>query len=242
MSFRRWAAATSAGVLILLGLPATAAAAEDVDECADAGLVSSLLGECGLLGALLGGSGSDDEPADEPPSTPAPGHDTGPDGSESGGASDGTGTGGPDPADTTDSAAASNPTAGRSGGNTSGGDASSQTGTTSHPTDGTVDSADQLESVALAPEVPAAGPPPGSAEAATGSAAQEPALINPGQAIGPLSEIPRAVGPLAPDIADATPHRGRVVSAALALIAAGLVMAITGVVFAVRRTSAETQA
>jgi hypothetical protein len=99
---RRWAVALAAGMPLLVGTPVTAGA-DEADECADAGLINSLLGECGLLGGVLGGSDTGEDPGTESPSTPAPDGDGGSGGSSgstgstsgsAGGAGDSTSSGG----------------------------------------------------------------------------------------------------------------------------------------------------
>ena len=214
----------AAGVLLILGMPVTAAA-DDMDECADAGLISSVLGNCGVLGGLLGGSGLEDQPADETTSTPAPGDDVAPDYSGSGGSSGDT----------------SGETSGGTSGGTSGSTASTSGSGGPSATTGTAPAPAMSSSEMTSGSDGSAGPGDPAEQPAPGTGSTDPS-----QMVGPLSELPDGsrAGPPAhyPDSAGVTQASGgitgSVVGIALALIAAGVLSAVTGVSFAVRRTAA----
>ncbi|HEX6232742.1 MAG TPA: hypothetical protein VFZ63_06415 [Jiangellaceae bacterium] len=217
MRTRRWVAATAAGILLLAGAP-VAAAADEADECADAGLISSLLGKCGLLGAVFGGSESDDEPGAEEPSTPEPGEEDGTGGS--GGTSGGTSrTGLGDSGDTT---APSSGTGTSNGGST----ATDQRAAPTNAAPGSSTRGSARSSAASSAEADGSALAAGSAPRA-GRGAGFPA-----QVVGPLAPIPQDG-----DTADAAPLTRPVDGLTLALVAAGVLVAIAVVATARRRSA-----
>lgn len=228
MSLKRWAAAAAAGILLVICMPVSAIANE-TDECSDAGLISSLLGRCGLLGGL-GGS----DPADEDPDavdTTAPG---GPAGTDD---SDGT-SGGPS-GDTSGNSTGPDDSGGLSGTSTG----SSDPATSTAGTAGTSDATSGLLGTRTVGTSPA--DPPG-----IDSGAQYGGAVEPSKVVGALSELPDAphvAGPVEdfaeaagrPRVAETT---GPVVGVALTLITAGIFVAITGLWMAVWRSAGRAEA
>lgn len=234
MRMRRWAVALAAGMLLLVGTPVTAGA-DEADECADAGLINSLLGECGLLGGVLGGSDTGEDPGDESPSTPAPDGDGGSGGSSgstgstsgsAGGAGDSTSSGG---TGATSSTSGDTGTADATGESTTGRVAGSMDWTAggTASTAGT-ESASDLQ----ARDAGMLADPGGKSTSAAGAA-------DPAQVVGPLAHIPSSRADTTHAAGQVT---GRALGVALALIAAGLFIAITAVSIAVRRTAAKADA
>lgn len=220
MSLRRWAAATAAGILLVICMPVPAVANE-TDECADAGLISSLLGRCGLLGGLLGGS----DPADSDPDaveTTVPGDDGPADTDDSDGMSGG-------PPDDTSGSTGPDGSGGTNG--TPSGSSSSFTGT--HP---------------AAPSPPGISDS-GTAGGGGAERAQSAGSVDPSQVVGPLSElpdVPQVVSPVEefPEAAGTAQADGTgpVVGVALTLITAGIFVAITGWWMAIWRNAGRPEA
>lgn len=241
MSLQRWGAAMAAGVLLVICMPGSAIANES-DECADAGLISSLLGECGLLGGLLDGSDPAGEDPDPVPTT-----------------SPGDGTAGTDDSGDASGGPSSDTSGNSTGPDDSGGTSGALTGSSSDPADSTAGAAGTSDATSgsMGPigTLPAGSNPPGisdSGAAAGGAAgrAQSGESVEPSQVVGPLSELPdapQAVGPVEvfpeaagmPREAEST---GPVVGVALTLITAGIFVAITGWWMAIWRNAGKAQA
>jgi len=215
VSPKRWAAATAAGILLIICMPVSALASE-TDECADAGLISSLLGQCGPLGGLLGGS----DPVDQDPDAV---DTTGPDDDGSAGTDD---SGGP-----------SSDTPGSSTGpDDSGGTSGPASGSSSDPDDSTGSGSHGPSSARITDSGAAGG---------TGRS-QSGGTVEPAQIVGPLSELPDApqVEELsgAAGIPPVAESAGPVIGVALALITAGIFVAITGLWTAIWRNAGRADA
>lgn len=214
MSPKRWAAATAAGILLVICMPVPALANE-TDECADAGLISSLLGQCGLLGGLLGGS----DPVDLDP--------------------DAVDTTGPDddgPAGADDSGGPSSDTSGSSTGpDDSGGTSGAASGSSSDPANSTGSGSHG---------VPTAGAAGAAGRAQSGGTVEPAQIVGPlselpdaPQVVGQVEELPEAAG--IPPVAEST---GPVIGVALTLITAGIFVAITGLWTAIWRNAGRADA
>ena len=233
MSPKRWAAATAAGILLIICMPVSALASE-TDECADAGLISSLLGQCGRLGGLLGGS----DPVDQDPDAV---NTTGPDDDGSADTDDSGSPSGDTPGSSTgpdDSGGTSGPASGSSS------DPADSTGSGSHgaPTAGTAGTYDETSVTVTRPVGPSSARISDSG-AAGGAGVQSGGTVEPAQMVGPLSELsdaPQVVGQVEelseaiPPVAEST---GPVIGVALTLITAGIFVAITGLWTAIWRNA-----
>ena len=226
MSPKRWAAATAAGILLVICMPVSALGSE-TDECADAGLISSLLGQCGLLGGLLGGS----DPVDQNPDAV---NTTGPDDDGSADTDDSGSPSGDTPGSSTgpdDSGGTSGPASGSSS------DPADSTGSGSHgaPTAGTAGTSDETSVTVTRPVGPS------SARISDSGAAGR--TVEPAQMVGPLSELPDApqVAGQVEELSEAIPpvaeSTGPVIGVALTLITAGIFVAITGLWTAIWRNA-----
>jgi hypothetical protein len=236
VSLKRWGAATAAGVLLVICMPGSAIANE-TDECADAGLISSLLGECGLLGGLLGGS----DPADEDPD-PVP--TTSPDDGTGGTDDSGDVSGGPS-SDTSGNLTGPDDSGGTSGAPTGSSDPANSPAGTAGTSDATSGSMGPIGTS------PAGSNPPGISDSgAAAGRAQSGESVEPSQVVGPLSELPgapQAVGSVEvfPEAAGMPPEAestGPVVGVALTLITAGIFVAITAWWMAIWRNAGKAQA
>jgi hypothetical protein len=242
VSLKRWAAATAVGILLVIGMPVSAIANE-TDECADAGLISSLLWRCGALGGLLGGS----DPAPEDPDavdTTVP---------------DDNGTAGTDFSDGTSGGPSTDTSGNSTGPDDSGGTSGTPTGSSSDPTTstgsgspgapiaGTASTSDATSGFTGTRPV---GPSSGTATGGAAGRAQSAGSVVPSQVVGPLSELPDApqvAGPAEgfpeaagmPRVAEST---GPVVGVALTLITAGIFVAITGWWMAIWRNTGRSGA
>ena len=229
MNLRQWAAATAAGTLLVICLPGAAVASEP-DDCADAGLISSLLGSCGLLGGLLGGSdpaGEDPDPVDTPPGDAGDSDGTAPPGDTSG-------TTGPQ-----DSTSAIPP------GSSSYPDTSTGTGLRGAPAEGT---AGPTGPFPVAPSPAGSSLPPSGGSGTSAERAQSTSFVPPSRAVGPLVQLPpppRSVG-ADEDFTEAAavpqvPGTRPVVGVALILITAGIFVAITGLWVAIWRNAGRAE-
>lgn len=239
MSPKRWAAATAAGILLIICMPVSALASE-TDECADAGLISSLLGQCGLLGGLLSGS----DPVDQDPDavdTTGPDDDGSADTDDSGSPSSdrpGSSTG-PD-----DSGGMSGPASGSSS------DPAVSTGSGSHgaPTASTAGISDKTSVTVTRPVGPPSARISDSGAAGGAGRAQSGGTAEPAQMVGPLSELPNApqVAGQVEELSEAIPpvaeSTGPVIGVALTLITAGIFVAITGLWTAIWRNAGRADA
>ena len=245
MSPKRWAAATAAGIVLVICMPVSALATE-TDECADAGLISSLLGQCGLLGGLLGGS----DPVDQDPDAV---DTTGPDDDEPASIDDSAGTSGGPSSDTSgsstrpdDSGTTSGPASGSSP------DPADSTGSGSHsvPTGGAAGTSDESSVTGTRPVGPSSARISDSGAAGAAGRAQSGESVEPSQMVGPFSELPD-VPPLAGQVEELTEaagiprvaeRTGPVVGVALTLITAGIFVAATGLWTAIWRNAGRADA
>ena len=218
MSPKRWAAATAAGIVLVICMPVSALATE-TDECADAGLISSLLGQCGLLGGLLGGS----DPVDQDPDAV---DTTGPDDDEPASIDDSAGTSGGPSSDTSGSS---------TGPDDSGGTSGAASGLSSDPANSTGSGS---------PGVPTAGAAGAAGRAQSGGTVEPAQIVGPlselpdaPQVVGQVEELPEAAG--IPPVAEST---GPVIGVALTLITAGIFVAITGLWTAIWRNAGRADA
>jgi hypothetical protein len=222
-------------------MPVSALASE-TDECADAGLISSLLGQCGLLGELLGGS----DPVDQDPDAV---DTTGPDDDGPAGTDDSGGPSSDSPGSSTgpdDSGGTSRPASGSSS------DPADSTGSGSHgvPTAGTAGTSDETSVTVTRPVGPPSARISDSGAAGGAGRAQSGGTVEPAQVVGPLSELPdppQVVGQVEelseaagiPPVAEST---GPVIGVALTLITAGIFVAITGLWTAIWRNAGRADA
>lgn len=241
MRFTRWAGAMAMGILLVICVPVAAVASEP-DDCADAGLVSSLLGKCGLLGGLLG----EPDPAEEDPGTVDP---TAPAGDAPADTSDPDGTSG-SPGDTSGGS-----TGPDGGGDTTGTPSGSSSDVPDTPTGRLADPSDHFMGTGPAGSSTAGPYRPGVSDSGgvTGSATDRPQSTNsgvPAKVVGPLSHLldaPQAAGqaenlPQAAGVPTASRSPGPVVGVALILITAGIFAASTGLWTAIWRNAGRAEA
>jgi hypothetical protein len=225
-------------------MPVSALATE-TDECADAGLISSLLGQCGLLGGLLGGS----DPVDQDPDAV---DTTGPDHDEPAGTDDSAGTSGGPSSDTPGGSTGSDDSGGTSGPVSGSSSDPPSTGSGSHgvPAGGAAGTSDETSVTGTRPVGPSSARISDSGAARAAGRAESGESVEPSQMVGPFSELPDApplVGQVeelteaagVPRVAEST---GPVVGVALTLITAGIFVAATGLWTAIWRNAGRADA
>ncbi|HEX6328054.1 MAG TPA: hypothetical protein VFZ72_15905 [Jiangellaceae bacterium] len=244
MSPKRWAAATAAGIVLVICMPVSALATE-TDECADAGLISSLLGQCGLLGGLLGGS----DPVNQDPDAV---DSTAPDDDEPAGTDDSAGTSGGPSSDTSGGSTGSDDSGGTSGQVSGSSSDPPSTGSGSHgvPAGGAAGTSDETSVTGTRPVGPSSARISDSGAAGAAGRARSGESVEPSQRVGPFSELPDApplVGQVEelteaagiPRVAEST---GPVVGVALTLITAGIFVAATALWTAIWRNAGRADA